>query len=97
MLRWRRWRESAIVRLAEDITRGQRVAPYRVMSGDSVLSRGTTIGYTKIDQITPTDVLSIRLVIDDAVTEPERVQPILLVSHLMRRAPQFRREQLRRD
>jgi alpha-L-fucosidase len=64
----------AIARLQEDITRGQRIASYRLVGdGDRVLSRGTTIGYTKIDQFTPAEVRSVRLVIDDAVTAPERV------------------------
>lgn len=64
-----------IARIEEDITRGQRVAAYRLVADDDrVLSRGTTIGYTKIDQFTPAEVRSVRLVIDDAVAAPERVR-----------------------
>ena len=65
----------SLARLEEDITRGQRVAAYRLVAdGDRVLSRGTTIGYTKIDQFAATEVRSVRLVIDDAVATPERVR-----------------------
>jgi alpha-L-fucosidase len=64
-----------MARMEEDITRGQRVAAYRLVAdGDRVLSRGTTIGYTKIDQFSPAEVRSVRLVIDDAVAAPERVR-----------------------
>jgi alpha-L-fucosidase len=67
----------AIARLQENIARGQRVASY-TLSGESsggwhVLSRGTTIGYTKLDRFEPTRVSRVRLSIDDAVATPEAV------------------------
>jgi alpha-L-fucosidase len=64
----------SVVRLEEDITRGQRVAAYR-LEGDQPLSRGTTIGYTKIDRFAPVTTRRVRLVIEDAVAEP--VRPIV--------------------
>src|SRR5262249_4234874 len=62
----------SIVRLEEDISRGQVVAAYRVegASGDGVwkpLSRGTTIGNAKLDRVTPVSVRRLRVSIDDAV------------------------------
>jgi len=67
-----------IARLSEPIERGQRVARYTLYGADAgdwtVLSRGTTIGYAKLDRLTPTTVRRVRLVIEDAVSAPERVQ-----------------------
>ena len=67
----------SVARLAEDITHGQRVARYALagtLGGEwSVLATGTTIGYTKLDQFSPTNVRRVRLVIVDAVATPEPV------------------------
>jgi alpha-L-fucosidase len=66
---------SSVIRLEEDITRGQTVASYRVdgASDDGVwreVSRGTTIGHTKLDRVRGS-VRRLRVTIDDAVTSPE--------------------------
>ncbi|HEX6627120.1 MAG TPA: alpha-L-fucosidase [Gemmatimonadaceae bacterium] len=64
----------SIARLEEDITRGQSVAKY-VLHGAAetdwqVLSRGSTIGYTKLDRFPPTTVRRVRLTVQDAATPP---------------------------
>ena len=55
----------SIVSLREDITRGQAVARYEVMGSDGgpwkTLSRGTTIGYRKLDRFEPTTVRQVRI------------------------------------
>jgi alpha-L-fucosidase len=67
---------ATIVRLEEDITKGQRVARY-VLAGASreggwrELARGTTIGHAKLDRFPPLMLNRIRLTIEDAVTPPE--------------------------
>jgi alpha-L-fucosidase len=62
-----------IARLEEDITRGQAVARYALYGSDGgpwrVLSRGTTIGYAKLDRFESLQVRRARLVIEDAVGE----------------------------
>ena len=68
-----------LIRLEEDITRGQAVASYRVDgAGEDAVwrepSRGTTIGYTKLDRAQGS-VRRLRLTIDDAVRTPD---PIIL-------------------
>jgi alpha-L-fucosidase len=60
-------------RIEEDITRGQRVSSYRLVADGAVISRGTTVGYTKIDQFAPTTVRRIRLEIE-TVDAPDRVE-----------------------
>ena len=68
---------AEVVRIEEDIARGQAVARYAVHGSDGgpwhVLSRGSTIGYAKLDRFAPTGVRRIRLVIEDAVAAPEPV------------------------
>jgi alpha-L-fucosidase len=63
--------------LREDITRGQMVAQYVFEGSDggawNVLSRGTTIGYRKLDRFTPIPVQRVRLTIEDAVAPPNPV------------------------
>jgi alpha-L-fucosidase len=64
----------SIVRLEEDIRRGQRVARY-TLSGWAgatwqVLSRGTTIGYARLDRFEPATVRRLRVTIDEAVAAP---------------------------
>ena len=66
-----------LVRLEEPIARGQRVARYSLHGANDAewreLSRGTTIGYTKIDRFPSTTVARVRLRIEEAVDVPERV------------------------
>jgi alpha-L-fucosidase len=65
------------VRLAEDITKGQRVSRYTVYGANgglwSVVSKGTTIGYAKIDRFQPTMLRRLKLMIEDALDTPEPV------------------------
>jgi alpha-L-fucosidase len=67
-----------LARLEEPIARGQRVARYALygaLNGEwHELSRGTTIGYTKLDRFSPVSVSRVRLSIEDAVDTPERVE-----------------------
>jgi alpha-L-fucosidase len=64
----------ACARLAEDIESGQRVAEYALLGSDGIawetLSRGTTIGYAKIDRFRAEAVTAVRLVVTDAIGEP---------------------------
>lgn len=63
-----------VIDLREDIRQGQRVARYRVdgmVDGTwRELSRGTTIGYRKLDRITPTALAAVRMHVEDAVETP---------------------------
>ena len=73
-----RTQRISIVRLEEDITRGQIVAAYRVeWGGDDgawkLFSRGTTIGNTKLDRTTPVTTRRVRVLIDDAIATPEPI------------------------
>ncbi len=67
----------SIVRLKEEIARGQSVTKYAVYGTTDdawrVLSRGTTIGYTKLDRFTPSPVRRIKVAIDDAIAAPEPI------------------------
>jgi alpha-L-fucosidase len=71
-----------LVRLEERIDRGQAVARYAAGGGGGeggtwrTLSRGTTIGYAKLDRCPPTPVRRVRVVVEVgvAVPEPLRVQ-----------------------
>ncbi|MEP7002229.1 MAG: alpha-L-fucosidase [bacterium] len=64
-------------RLAENIALGQTVSRYTLYSADAgdwtVLSRGTTIGYAKMEKFAPTSMRKLKLVIEDAVATPEPV------------------------
>ena len=67
----------SIVRLEEDITKGQIVSRY-TLSGSTgaawqVLSRGTTIGYARLDRFEPAQVRRLKVTIDDAVARPHPV------------------------
>jgi alpha-L-fucosidase len=66
-----------VARLEEDIAHGQSVARYTLSGavGDDwrVLSRGTTIGYTKLDVFPAAPVRRVRLTIDDSLATPEQV------------------------
>jgi alpha-L-fucosidase len=71
-------RTVSAVRLAEDITRGQTVAAYRLegaldRNSWRELNRGTTIGHAKLDRVQGT-ARWLRVTIDDAVAEPEPIQ-----------------------
>lgn len=67
-----------IVRIEEDIARGQIVARYTVSGSDDgewrVLSRGTTIGYARLDRFDPAAVRRVRVTIDEALAPPEPVR-----------------------
>ena len=67
-----------VARLAEDITRGQRVAAYRLEGWEAgqwrALSAGSTIGYAKLDRIAPGPAIRrVRLVLEKWVEQPEQV------------------------
>ena len=66
-----------IARLEEDITRGQAVARYTLYGSDGgawrALSRGTTIGYAKLDRFAPVAVRRVRLVVEEAEGAPDPV------------------------
>jgi len=64
-----------VIRLQEPITMGQRVAGYRVEAWQEgawrTISRGTTIGYKKLDRLDETVTTSrVRLVVEEALAEP---------------------------
>jgi alpha-L-fucosidase len=68
----------SVLRLEEDVSRGQLVAAYRVeAAGDDdawrELSRGTTIGHAKLDRVRADGVRRLRLTIEEAVASPEPV------------------------
>jgi alpha-L-fucosidase len=64
-----------ILRLSENIARGQMVSRYLVSGFDGAawreLSRGTTIGYARIDRFEAMRIQRLRVVIEDAVAVPE--------------------------
>ena len=67
----------SVVRLREDIARGQIVVSYRIdgAAEDGVwheLTRGTTIGYAKLHRV-QANVRRLRVTIEDAVAAPERI------------------------
>jgi len=61
----------SIVSLREDITRGQSVARYEVLGSNGgawfSLSRGTTIGYRKLDRFPPTRLTNVRLLFPEVL------------------------------
>jgi alpha-L-fucosidase len=64
-----------VARLAEDIIHGQNVARYTLYGAVDrewqVLSRGSTIGYAKLDRFEPVSVRRVRLAIEDAAGAPQ--------------------------
>jgi alpha-L-fucosidase len=68
---------ASMVRLAENIENGQAVSLYSLYASDggawSLLSRGGTIGYAKVDRFAPTRLRRLRLLIDDAIAPPDPV------------------------
>jgi alpha-L-fucosidase len=73
----RRPTRISVIRLREQIARGQAVARFSLFGADtggwSSLVSGTTIGYTRLLRIDPVVVRQLRLVIDDAVAVPDPV------------------------
>jgi alpha-L-fucosidase len=65
---------AGIIDLREDIREGQIVARYAVEGRDDrewfPLSRGTTIGYRKLDRIQPARVRRVRVVVEEALEPP---------------------------
>ena len=72
------------VSLREDITRGQAVSRYEVTGADGVrefsvgapwqsLSRGTTIGYRKLDRFAPAQVRRVRVIVQEALRPPRNL------------------------
>jgi alpha-L-fucosidase len=70
-----------VARLAEDITRGQTVARYTLYGAVDrywkVLSRGSTIGYAKLDRFEPVAVRHVRLAIEDGAGPPQDISVML--------------------
>jgi len=68
---------ASIVRFEEPIERGQTIARYTLLGSDSgewrELSRGTTIGYARLDRFEPATIRHLRVVIEDTVAPPERI------------------------
>ncbi|HYV95823.1 MAG TPA: alpha-L-fucosidase [Gemmatimonadaceae bacterium] len=64
--------------LREDIEHGQLVAKHTLEASDGgewhVLSRGTTIGYCRLDRFAPMSIRRVRLTIEDAAGTPQRVR-----------------------
>jgi alpha-L-fucosidase len=74
----RRPARPRIARLAEDITRGQRVAAYRLEGSQGgrwqELASGSTIGHAKLDRLPDGPLLRrVRVVIEEWVDRPEAV------------------------
>ncbi len=69
--------DISTVRLEENITLGQFVVRYTLYGADNgpwrELSRGSTIGYAKLDRFAPARVRKLRLVIEDALEAPEPI------------------------
>ncbi len=63
-----------VVRLEEDVSKGQAVARYSVAGFDGAewkpLSNGTTIGYAKIDRVVPRAIRRVRLVVEETLAPP---------------------------
>lgn len=59
-----------IVRLAEDITRGQRVTRFSVAAQSGVLAAGRTIGYQRLERFGPVSVRRIRLAVSTRAETP---------------------------
>jgi alpha-L-fucosidase len=67
----------SIVRLEEEIARGQAVARYTISGSDGgewrTLARGTTIGHARLDRFEPATVRRLRVAIEEAIQPPEKV------------------------
>jgi alpha-L-fucosidase len=66
-----------IARLEERIAVGQVVERYTILGQDEAgwreLSRGTTIGYARLDRFAPSSVRRVRVVIEDSIRPPEPI------------------------
>lgn len=66
-----------VVRIAEDITRGQAVARHTIWGADTgdwrQLAQGTTIGYARLTRLDAT-IRRLRVTIDEAIDAPSRIQ-----------------------
>ncbi|MBC7842935.1 MAG: alpha-L-fucosidase [Gemmatimonadaceae bacterium] len=66
--------EIGVLDLREEIARGQRVARYRVDAFDGTtwrgITRGTTIGYRKLERVTLGVYSRVRVVVNDAIASP---------------------------
>ena len=69
--------QIAIVRIEEDIARGQSIARHTVSGSDGgawrELARGTTVGYTRLHLIEPTNIRRLRVTIEEAAAPPAPV------------------------
>jgi len=69
---------AGLLRLEEDISRGQDIARYRVEAGAAGswrdVARGLTIGYRRLDRFDPGPVQSLRIHIEDAVAPPRAIR-----------------------
>ena len=78
-------RTISVVDLREDVTQGQSVARYSVLGSSNgswePLTRGTTIGYRKLERIRPTTVRRVRVEILDAVAAPGKIALSLHAEH----------------
>lgn len=73
--------DVGIVDLREDITKGQRVARYRLDASGTddggawrTIARGTTIGFRRLERVEPSRVQRLRLTIEDSVEFPDFVR-----------------------
>jgi alpha-L-fucosidase len=68
----------SVIRLEEDVANGQAVSRYSIAGQDNggwrELSRGTTIGYAKIERISPSVVRRVRLTIEEAIERPRPIR-----------------------
>jgi alpha-L-fucosidase len=68
---------AGIARLEERIELGQAVERYTILGQDEAgwreLSRGTTIGYARLDRFASSSVRRVRVVIEDSVRPPEPI------------------------
>lgn len=78
MIELPRTESISVLRLSENIARGQLVAAYHVdgAGDDNVwkpVSRGTTIGHAKLDRFNALTLKRLRVTIDDAAAQPEPI------------------------
>lgn len=68
-------------RLSEDIAQGQFVARWSLQAADDAdwrtISRGTTIGYARMERVEPFKARRVRLVVEEAVAPPKRVSVVV--------------------
>ncbi|HEY7475957.1 MAG TPA: alpha-L-fucosidase [Vicinamibacterales bacterium] len=70
---------ASIVRLAEQIENGQTIGRYSVRGSEDgtnwrELSKGTTIGYARLDRFEPATIRRVRVVIEEAVETPQPIR-----------------------